>query len=199
MLSNFLFAIFILLIFIFVYLVINPWIGRRNITRTLRSAWDDLIPFKPVWGWFYFWAYVFNVVGIFVLLIIVPKDQAFRDLFAYFLIMIILVMSWVLFPVKVERMHFSQKDMKDTKSKIQAVIRWYQKKSPPYCSFPSLHTAFSLLTGIIYLYQFGPLVGIPMLTMGILIGLATLFTKQHCINDVIGSCLITAVITLVIF
>ena len=75
-------------------------------------------------------------------------------------------------------------------------LRFLYSADPPYNCFPSLHVAHSFVSALTC-YRVHRGVGIAAALCAALVGLSTLFTKQHYILDVIAGILLACVAYLV--
>jgi membrane-associated phospholipid phosphatase len=72
---------------------------------------------------------------------------------------------------------------KDVFSRLTKFIYRFDE---PYCAFPSLHVAYSVLCGYWAFVLFGPVTAALSITLTVAIVFSTLFLKQHVIADVIA-------------
>lgn len=159
---------------------LNSIIARRKVKRSFKTRFDEKIPFRPNWAWVYFTAYPLNIGGLVYFVLKLPEQIVWKTLTAYIALCLIAIFVWFFYPVKVERKEI----LPEAGGLSIKLIRKFQRKFPPYCSHPSLHVSFSLTTGFFFSYHFG-LAGMLMAVIAMLISLATLYTKQHCLLDVV--------------
>jgi len=192
---KFLLAFLLIIAFIIPYLFINPWLGKKKVRCRPATKLDQKVPFKSEWIWIYLMAYPFNTGGILWLFITSPSQIVQKELICYIGLVLFFIIIWVLYPSGVERVE----NFSETKTKSIKFIKWFQNKFPPYCSSPSLHTAFSWLTAAFFFYHFGIGIGIPVVIMAGLITISTLFTKQHYILDNLISGIIVGALILTLY
>ena len=190
--SKFLLAFLLVTVIIIPYLFINPWLETKKTRCRPATKLDQKVPFKPKWVWIYLMAYPFNTGGILWLFMTSPSKIVQKELICYISLTLFIIIIWVLYPSRIERIE----NFSETKTKSIKFIKWFQKKFPPYCSFPSLHTAFSWLTAAFFLYHFGTGIGVPMIIAAGLITASTFFTKQHYFLDAVISGIIVGTLIL---
>jgi membrane-associated phospholipid phosphatase len=181
MLLKILVALVLIVIFALPYLVTNPWAKRNNISRSLKTKLDEMIPFRPNWSIIYFSALPLTIGFLFFIFIKFPPLTAIKDFSLCIVFMLICNLIWRLYPVRVERVEINNAGTYFLKS-----IKIFTAKFPPYCCFPSAHAGFAAIISFLCLYHFGA-TAVPVAILGTLIIVSTLFTKQHTLADVMGA------------
>jgi membrane-associated phospholipid phosphatase len=143
---------------------------------------DHLIPLQPAWALIYGSLYLFLIV--LPVFIVSQKEQIRRTVFAYLLVWITAYICFLIYPTVAPR---------PTKAIGDGFVNWglrfLYSADPPYNCFPSLHVAHSCVSALTC-YRVHRGVGIAAGFCAILIGISTLFTKQHYILDVIAGILL---------
>lgn len=167
-----------------VYIVIA---GRVSIGALHRPAldWDHALPLAPAWGLVYGALYMFLIV----LPVFVVRQEGLlrRTVYAYLTVWIVAYLAFVLYPteaprpVRIEGNGFAEWG-----------LRILYDADPPYNCFPSLHVAHSFVSALAC-YRVHRRLGAVALGCGALVGLSTLFTKQHYVADVIAGMIMALV------
>lgn len=164
------------------------YIGELMPDRTLHMpalALDRAIPLQPVWGIVYGVLYLFLIL---VPLFVVRDDaQIQRTLFAYLTVWITAYIFFFAYPTMAPR---PAKVLGD--GFAVSGLRFLYDSDPPYNCFPSLHVAHSFVSAIACL-RVSRRIGMISLVFATLVGVSTLFTKQHYIVDVIAGALLAFV------
>jgi membrane-associated phospholipid phosphatase len=142
---------------------------------------DRALPVQPEWMLVYGSLYLFMIV----LPLLVVRDPALfrRALQAYLAVMIVAYAGFALYPTTLPR---------PTDVPGQGFAAWSLRLlytlDPPYNCFPSLHVAYSFVSALTC-YRVHRGVGIAAVAWATLIGISTLFTKQHYVVDVVAGAL----------
>jgi membrane-associated phospholipid phosphatase len=72
------------------------------------------------------------------------------------------------------------------------LTKFIYRHDEPYCTFPSLHVAYSVLCGYWAFVLFGPVAAALSITLTVAIVFSTLFLKQHVIADVVAGASLAA-------
>jgi len=143
-------------------------------TRQLKLKIDDWFPFWPSWIWIYSFLYYILIGGF---IIAIPNiERGVYIIFGGLLLLVFQALLFILFPAVCPT---EWRDYKvDTISK--KYLKFVQGFDDVNNCFPSMHCS---LATYISLTLF-PLMGWYCLVFAGLIGISTLFTKQHTILDV---------------
>jgi membrane-associated phospholipid phosphatase len=161
------------------------FIGDMMRGRTVHIpavALDRALPLQPAWALVYGTLYLFLIVlPVFV---VRQEEQIRRTVFAYLSIWITSYVIFLAYPTMAPR-------PSDVIGKGFAVwgLRFLYDADPPYNCFPSLHVAHSFVSALTC-YRVHRRVGIAAMICASIVGLSTLFTKQHYILDVIAGILL---------
>jgi membrane-associated phospholipid phosphatase len=161
------------------------FIGEMMPGRTLHIpalAFDRALPLRPTWALVYGTLYLFLIVlPVFV---VRQEEQIRRTVFAYLTIWISAYVIFLAYPTMASR-------PAEVIGKGFAVwgLRFLYDADPPYNCFPSLHVAHSFVSALTC-YRVHRGVGIVAMICASLVGLSTLFTKQHYILDVVAGILL---------
>ena len=141
-------------------------------------ALDRALPLQPAWALVYGALYAFLIV---LPVFVVRQDDHIRRTFlAYLMMWIAAYICFVLYPTiaprptKISRTGF-----------VVWGLRFLYDADPPYNCFPSLHVAHSFVSAFTCLRVHRRL-GLFAMLCASLVGLSTLFTKQHYILDVVA-------------
>lgn len=156
--------------------------------RTLHIpelALDRVVPLQPVWALVYGALYVFLI--LLPLFVVREEEQINRTVFAYLTVWIAAYICFVLYPTAAPR-------PPNVIGNGFAVwgLRLLYSSDPPYNCFPSLHVAHSFVSALAC-YRVHRGVGIAGAFCASLVGISTLFTKQHYVLDVIAGLLLACV------
>ena len=146
-----------------------------NPARGIATIFDHKFPYRPGWVWVYV-----SIYPIIIITSYTAKDmqQFTYGLFSYFMLIIILMVFYLLFPV---RMPSSWHRYKGNKAS-ERLLRLIRKGDTSRNCFPSLHVSAATLTAYHVMFNL-PQFGLWPLAYPILISLSVLFTKQHFIMD----------------
>ncbi len=149
--------------------------------RTLHApalALDRALPLLPAWAFVYGAMYAFLIV---LPLFVVRQDDHIRRTFlAYLMVWIAAYVCFMLYPTIAPR----PTKLTGTGFAVWG-LRFLYDADPPYNCFPSLHAAHSFVSAFTCL-RVHRRVGIVAIICASLVGLSTLYTKQHYILDVIA-------------
>ena len=144
-------------------------------------ALDRLIAVQPAWMIVYGSLYVFAVVLPF--LVVRDRDLGRRAVQAYLMVMVVSYLGFLLYPTEAPR---PQEVIGD--GFLPWILRNVYSIDPPHGCFPSLHVAYSFVSALTC-YRVHRGLGIVTLLWATLIGISTLFTKQHYAVDVVAGAL----------
>jgi membrane-associated phospholipid phosphatase len=139
---------------------------------------DELIPLAPTWALIYGALYAFLIVlPVFV---IQQPELIRRTVWAYLTVWSAAYISFLLYPTVAPR----PDTVTGTGFGVWG-LRFLYDADPPYNCFPSLHVAHSFVSALAC-YRVNRTLGFVAITSASLVGISTLFTKQHYVADVIG-------------
>ena len=144
-------------------------------------ALDRAWPVQPAWMFVYGSLYIFVV--ILPLLVIRDRELGERTLRAYIAVMVIAYAGFLLYPTAAP----AHGEIAATGFSAWTLRLAYDLDTPNNC-FPSLHVAYAFVAAL----ACGRVhrgVGVVAVIWAALIGLSTLFTKQHYVVDVIAGAL----------
>ena len=149
--------------------------------RTLHApelALDRAISLQPVWALIYGALYGFLIVlPVFV---IREEEHIRRTVYAYLFIWITAYLCFLLYPTVAPRPPHVTGD-----GFAAWGLRSLYSSDPPYNCFPSLHVAHSFVSALACL-RIHRGVGIAAAFCALLVGISTLYTKQHYVADVLA-------------
>ncbi|MBL4846718.1 MAG: phosphatase PAP2 family protein [Planctomycetes bacterium] len=157
---------------------------------SLATAWDDAIPFLPIFMWAYEGVYTVILFPVFV----VRCQRLFRRvIWGYFWVATVSLVIWALFPVAAIEL---RPDV--TKLDPSVFHHWGVRVNyaldPPLNLFPSLHVAIATLV-VVCAYKARPAYGALAGSGAVLIALSTVFVKQHFVVDVVGGVVLAGVVS----
>lgn len=162
------------------YFVIGALTQGRS-THTPEIALDRALSLQPAWMLVYGSLYVFAVL----LPLLVVRQQALlrRAMQAYLMVMIVSYVGFVLYPTAAPRPAHVFGD-----GFSAWTVRLVYSLDTPYNCFPCLHVAYSYVS-VLTCYRVHRGVGAAAGLWAALIGVSTLYTKQHYVVDVIAGAL----------
>lgn len=178
-------------------LLIFPFLGfgytyfntTTSSSTELRLLPDDLMPFIPAFiiPYILWYAFIF-----FYLIYFCFKDSRIylQTLVTIVIGEIICFVCYIFFQTTVTRPEITGNGF------LLTLVQWIYNNDEPYNCFPSIHvlTTYAIMLASIQINRKHIIHTIIIQTMGILIILSTLFTKQHVIMDVIASILIVSIL-----
>jgi membrane-associated phospholipid phosphatase len=158
---------------------------RARTVHIPAVALDRLLPLRPEWALVYGTLYLFLIV--LPVFIVREQEQIRRTVLAYLTIWITAFIVFLAYPTMASR-------PAEVIGKGFAVwcLRFLYELDPPYNCFPSLHVVHSFVSALAC-YRVHRRVGIAAGMCASLVGVSTLFTKQHYILDVIAGILLASV------
>jgi membrane-associated phospholipid phosphatase len=159
------------------YFVIG-YLTRDWPTHTPAIALDRAIPVQPEWMFVYGSLYVF--VALLPLFVVRQAALFRRAMQAYLTVMLVAYAGFLLYPTLAPRPVFVPGDGFSAWG-----LRLAYAIDPPHGCFPSLHVAYSFVSALTC-YRVHRGVGIAAGVWAALIGVSTVFTKQHYAVDVIA-------------
>lgn len=166
------------------YIFIADFIEGRAV-HAPALALDRLLPLQPAWALVYGSLYLFLIL----LPLFVVRDETLirRTLFAYLTIWLTAYVCFFAYPTIAPR---PLKVVGD--GFAMAGLRFLYGADPPYNCFPSLHVAHSFVSAFAC-RRVHRGVGAAAIAAAALVGLSTLFTKQHYALDVAGGVLLASI------
>jgi len=145
-------------------------------------AWEDKIPFMPVFVWAYLCIY-----PLFVLPFLFIRNRQFFRLFSfsYILVMCICYVCYLVIPVSFDR----RPDLVVDSFSTFALSIVYSADNSWNC-FPSMHVAMSLMASLTIL-EVHRIRGIFATLLTVLIAASTVLIKQHYVMDLVAGMVIT--------
>lgn len=157
--------------------------GRQTFTPYL--ALDRAIPVEPAWMLVYGSLYVF--ILLLPVLVVRERELFRRALKGYLFVMIAGYVGFLVYPTSAPR-----PDEVPGTGFAAWTLRIAYELDPPYNCFPSLHVAYSFVSALAC-YRVHRGVGAVAALWAVLIGVSTLYTKQHYVVDVVVGALAAVV------
>jgi membrane-associated phospholipid phosphatase len=152
-------------------------------------AFDRDVPLQPTWALVYGSLYLFLIV--LPVLVVRQEEQIRRTVLAYLMVWTAAYVCFLVYPTGAPR-----------PGKVSGEgfavwgLRFLYSADPPYNCFPSLHVAHSFVSALAC-YRVHRGVGIVAGLFASLVGISTLYTKQHYILDVIAGILLACAASVV--
>ena len=163
------------------YLVIGE-LTRGQAAHAPAIAVDRMVPLQPEWMLAYGSLYVF--ISCLPALVVRQADLFRRATQAYLAVMIVSYLGFLLYPTVAPRPE------RIVASGFAAwSLRGLYDIDPPHGCFPSLHVAYSFVSALTC-YRVHRGVGIAAAMWAALIGVSTMFVKQHYAIDVVAGVLL---------
>jgi membrane-associated phospholipid phosphatase len=175
-------VVLVLLVPLYIFI---PELVRGRALHAPELALDRLLPLQPAWALVYGSLYMFLIaLPVFV----VRQDEHLRrTVFAYLLVWLVAYVFFIAYPTVAPR------PAEVTGQSFGAWgLRLLYSADPPYNCFPSLHVAHSFVSALTT-FRLHRRVGIAATVAAALVGLSTLFTKQHYVLDVIAGVFLAGV------
>jgi membrane-associated phospholipid phosphatase len=163
------------------YFVIGE-VTRNQATSVPAMALDRAVPVEPAWMIVYGSLYVFVVV--LPLLVIRERELGRSAMRAYLAVMLVSYVGFLLFPTAGPR----PAAVADH-GFAAWTLRLLYSIDPPHGCFPSLHVAYAFVSASAC-WRVHRGVGAAAAVWAALIGVSTLYTKQHYVADVIAGALV---------
>lgn len=163
------------------YIFIAQW----NVGRALHVpeiALDRSLPLAPAWALVYGTVYLFLI--LLPVLVVRTNDHVRAMFLAYLAVWLTAYVIFLVYPTRAPRPEIAAAD-----GFVAWGIRFLYSSDPPYNCFPSLHVAHSFVSAL-SCYRVHERVGMAGLVGASLVGLSTLFTKQHYVIDVIAGAML---------
>lgn len=148
-------------------------------------ALDGMVPLQPAWALVYGALYLFLIMlPVFV---VRQEEQIRRTVFAYLTVWIAAYVCFILYPTIAPR----PAGVIGEGFAVRG-LRFLYASDPPYNCFPSLHVAHSFVSALTC-HRIHRGVGVAALLGASLVGVSTLYTKQHYVLDVVAGVLLACV------
>jgi membrane-associated phospholipid phosphatase len=162
-------------------------VGARTLGRPLHAPAlpvDGMLPLQPAWMIVYGSLYLFVLLP---LLVVDNKELLRRTMKSYVLVMLVAYAGFIAYPTMAPHAD-------EVAGNGFAVwsLRLVYSLDQPYNCFPSLHVAHSFVSAFAC-FRVHRGVGRMAILWASLVGLSTLFTKQHYVLDVVAGALIACV------
>lgn len=148
-------------------------------------ALDRSIPLQPAWSLVYGALYLFLIV--LPVLVVRQEDQIRNAVNAYLLIWIVAYVWFIAYPTVAPR----PASVSGEGFGVWGLRALYGA-DPPFNCFPSLHVAHSFVSAFA-IHRVHRGVGVFSIMSALLVGLSTLFTKQHYVLDVLAGIVLAAI------
>ena len=158
------------------YFVIGE-LTRNRTTYVPEIGLDRVVPVEPAWMLVYASLYIFVIV--LPVLVVRQRELFRRGLQGYLTVMLMAYAGFFLYPTAAPR-----PDEVHGEGFSAWSLRLAYDLDPPYNCFPSLHVAYSFVAALTC-WRVHRGVGIAAAVWAALIGVSTLYTKQHYVVDVI--------------
>lgn len=143
---------------------------------------DGLIPLRPEWSLVYGSVYLFLI--LLPVLVVRQEEHIRRTVRAYLTVWLTAYVFFVIYPTVAPR----PQEVNGEGFAVWGLLALYGS-DPPYNCFPSLHVAHSFVSALT-IHRLHRRLGDITLVCASLVGLSTLFTKQHYVADVIAGFLL---------
>ena len=167
------------------YIVIGELMTPGRTLHVPELALDRVVPLQPIWALVYGSLYLFLIV--LPLFVVSQEEQIRRTVLAYLMVWIAAYVCFLVYPTIAPR---PAKVIGE--GFVVSGLRFLYSADPPYNCFPSLHVAHSFVSALTC-YRVHRGVGIAAGLCASLIGVSTLYTKQHYILDVIAGIFLACV------
>ena len=156
--------------------------------RTLHVpelALDRVVPLQPAWALVYGSLYLFLI--LLPVFVVRQEEQIRRTVLAYLMVWIAAYVCFLAYPTQAPR-------PAEALGEGFAVwgLRFLYRADPPYNCFPSLHVAHSFVSALTC-YRVHRGLGIAAAFCASLVGVSTLYTKQHYVLDVLAGIFLACV------
>ncbi len=151
-------------------------LARGRTAHVPELPLDHLIPAQPGWALVYGALYLFLI--LLPVLVVRQPEHIARTVFAYLMVWTAAYACFLLYPTAAPR-----GDEVAGEGFGAWGLRLLYASDPPYNCFPSLHVAHSFVSALTC-WRLHRGVGTAALVSAALVGVSTLFTKQHYVADV---------------
>ncbi|MFY9820594.1 MAG: phosphatase PAP2 family protein [Thermoanaerobaculia bacterium] len=157
-------------------------LARERTLHVPALALDRVVPVQPAWALVYGPLYLFLI--LLPVFVVRQQEQIRRTVFTYLTVWIVAYVCFLLYPTTASR-----PDQVIGEGFAGWGLRFLYSADPPYNCFPSLHVAHSCVSALAC-HRVHRGVGIAAALGAVLVGISTLFTKQHYVADVIAGVLL---------
>jgi membrane-associated phospholipid phosphatase len=168
----------VLLLLVPFYIFIPALMPGRTL-HVPELAPDRMLPLQPVWALIYGAVYVFLI--LLPLFVVRQETQIRRTLLAYLMVWITAYVVFILYPTVASR----PGEVVTGEGFAVWGLNVLYASDPPYNCFPSIHVAHSFVSALTCRRVHRRL-GNAAVLCAVLVGLSTLFTKQHYVADVVA-------------
>ena len=185
-------AALMVLLFVMVpfYIFIAEWMPGRTL-HAPEVALDRLVPLQPAWALVYGSLYLFLI--LLPLFVVRQPAQIRRTVLAYLAVWSTAYVCFLAYPTAAPR----PASVAGSGFVVWG-LKFLYEADPPFNCFPSLHVAHSTVSALTCsLVHRG--VGLVAGACALLVGISTLFTKQHYVLDVVAGILLAGVAFALIF
>jgi membrane-associated phospholipid phosphatase len=167
------------------YIFIADLVSERSTLHVPELAFDRVVPLQPTWALVYGSLYLFLIVlPVFV---VRQQEHIRRTVLAYLMVWIVAYVCFLAYPTMAPRPANVIGE-----GFVAWSLRFLYSSDPPYNCFPSLHVAHSFVSALTA-YRVHRGVGIAAALCASLVGVSTLYTKQHYVLDVISGVFLACV------
>jgi membrane-associated phospholipid phosphatase len=164
--------------------------AREGTPHVPELAWDRVLPLQPSWALVYGSLYLFLI--LLPVFVVRQEELIRRTVWAYLMVWMIAYVCFLMYPTMASR---PAKVMGE--GFVVWSLRFLYSSDPPYNCFPSLHVAHSFVSALTC-YRVHRGVGIAAALSASVVGVSTLFTKQHYVLDVIAG-MFLALVAYIVF
>lgn len=161
--------------------------GRTKYVPEL--PWDRAVPLRPTWAIAYGALYLFLI--LLPVLVVRRQEHIHRTVLAYLMVWITSYVCFLLYPTVAPR----PQTVDDTGFGAWG-LKFLYDADPPYNCFPSLHVAHSFVSALTC-YPVHRRLGLAAIVCASLVGLSTLYTKQHYVLDVVTGIALACVASII--
>lgn len=167
------------------YLAVLKWRGP-DAQLVTHSRWDDLIPYEPIWVWVYLIPYVIGPIAIGLI-----RPATFRWFVSRGLVVVgISLLIFIIVPTQTAKRP-AERELSGLTAQLYEMM--IAVDEPPANAAPSLHVSLTCLLALALLRDFPR--WWPIIVGGVgLVWLATLFTRQHHVLDIVTGAALALII-----
>lgn len=159
--------------------------ARVSAVHAPEFALDRLLPLLPTWALVYGALYAFLIV--LPVLVVQQREMIRRTVWAYVTVWSVAYLCFLLYPTVAPR-----PDELTGDGFAVWGLQFLYDADPPYNCFPSIHVAHSFVSALVC-HRVHRTLGVVALSFAALVAIATLFTKQHYVADVVAGMLLALV------
>ena len=157
-------------------------VARGRTLHVPELALDRAVPLQPIWALVYGSLYLFLI--LLPVLVVRQEQHIRRTVQAYLMVWITAYLCFLAYPTRAPRPAEVIGE-----GFVVWGLRFLYGADPPYNCFPSLHVAHSFVSALTC-YRVHRGVGVAAALCALLVGVSTLYTKQHYVLDVIAGTLL---------